>query len=125
MIAVICGGLVIFRLGLEVGQNRWQQLSTEEKSRLRSIERWTTSFGQLSKVLVQFGGAFGDLIRALGARPKPNEKGKMWVRLDKPLEKPPLEGSKGHLNEISTESKLVMQETEEMTTKEKSSHKDS
>ena len=38
MIAVLCGALLIGRLGLEVAQSRLLQLSEEEKLRLRSIE---------------------------------------------------------------------------------------
>jgi hypothetical protein len=48
MLGVLCGGLLIGRLGLEVGQGRWRQLSEEEQQRLGSLERWTTSFRQLT-----------------------------------------------------------------------------
>ncbi|MFM8277170.1 MAG: Ycf66 family protein, partial [Cyanobium sp.] len=34
MLAVLCGGLLIGRLGGEVGRGRWNQLSAEERSAL-------------------------------------------------------------------------------------------
>jgi hypothetical protein len=55
MLGVLCGGLLIGRLGLEVGQGRWRLLSAEEQRRLWSKERWQTS-------LSQAGGAVGQLL---------------------------------------------------------------
>ena len=43
MLAVLCGGLLIGRLGVEVGQGRWRQLTGDEQTRLGSIERWSSS----------------------------------------------------------------------------------
>ena len=48
MLAVVCSALLISRLGSEVAQARWQQLSPDEQQRLRSKERWLTSFQQLA-----------------------------------------------------------------------------
>mgnify|MGYP003336174232 CR=1 FL=1 len=104
MLGVLCGGLLIARLGLEVGQGRWRQLSEEEQQRLGSLERWTTSLSQLGvtgtglvdragasvaqlrsrlaalKGGVQGGGSAashqaGEISRGGGKR-----KGKRWVR---------------------------------------------
>ena len=67
MLAVLTGGLLIGRLGLEVGQGRWRQLSPEEQQRLGSLERWTTSFGQLGLTLANLAGAVGRGAGQLGA----------------------------------------------------------
>jgi isoleucyl-tRNA synthetase len=67
MLAVLSGGLLIGRLGLEVGQGRWRQLSPEEQQRLGSLERWTTSLGQLGITLANLAGAVGRGAGQLGA----------------------------------------------------------
>ena len=72
MLGVLCGALLIGRLGLELGQGRWRQLTEEERLRLGSMERWTTSFRQLgitSAGLVERAGTgFGNLTTAWGRR---------------------------------------------------------
>lgn len=104
MLGVVCGGLLIGRLLVEVGQARWRQLSPEEQQRLASLERWTTSFGQLGATVAglghQLGAAAAGLGQGLGggsggsnpglARPpaaRTKATGKRWVR----PETPPLE----------------------------------
>jgi hypothetical protein len=104
MLGVVCGGLLIGRLLVEVGQARWRQLSPEEQQRLASLERWTTSFGQLGATVAglgqQLGAAAAGLGQGLGGgsggsnpgRPSPpaartKATGKRWVR----PETPPLE----------------------------------
>ena len=51
MLAVLCGGLLIGRLGVEVGQGRWRLLTEEERQRLWSKERWQTSLSQIGASL--------------------------------------------------------------------------
>jgi len=51
MLAVLSGGLLICRLGSEVGLARWRQLTPEEQQRLGSAERWRSSLGQLGNSL--------------------------------------------------------------------------
>ena len=85
MLAVLCGGLLIGRLGLEVVQLRWRQLTPEEQQRLFSLERWQTSLSQLIASLargIAVVGATGatllaSLRRGGGHR---NSSGKRWVR---------------------------------------------
>ena len=86
MLAVLCGGLLIGRLGLEVGQGRWRQLSPEEQTRLASLERWQSNLQQLSATFTQLlarltaGRAqVGDWI---AARQLPKTPTKRWVRQD-------------------------------------------
>ncbi len=85
MLAVLCGGLLIGRLGVEVGQGRWRLLSDEERKRLWSWERWQTSLNQigasLGRLLQLASGAVGGLGSWLAerraARPATTKK---WVR---------------------------------------------
>ena len=84
MLGVLCGGLLIGRLGVEVAQGRWRQLSADEQQRLGSTERWR-------KALEEAGSASGRLLElasqwAAGAggwlqqRRQSRSTGKRWVR---------------------------------------------
>jgi hypothetical protein len=84
MLGVLCGGLLIGRLGLEVGQGRWRLLSPEEQARLRSTERWQSALQQLTTT----AAGLGSLLQAqlsvlttwLGERRQPRTTSKRWVR---------------------------------------------
>jgi isoleucyl-tRNA synthetase len=67
MLAVLCGGLLIGRLGVEVGQGRWRQLTPEEQQRLGSRERWRNGLGQLGASLVALAGTAMARLGALGS----------------------------------------------------------
>ena len=88
MLAVLCGGLLIGRLGLEVLQLRWRQLTPEEQQRLGSLERWQTSLQELAASVAQGSSALSatssSLLAALprgGSKPR---SGKRWVRTSSP-----------------------------------------
>ena len=83
MLGVACAGLLISRLGAEVGQARWQQLSDEERQRLGSRERWTTSLQQLTTVLASLVSATTDTLKSLKPAAKTGTN-KRWVRPDQP-----------------------------------------
>ena len=87
MLAVLCGGLLIGRLGGEVMQLRWRQLTPEEQQRLSSLERWQTSFNELTTTLNRGAGALNESLTSLTAalqrgsgRSKTVGSGKRWVR---------------------------------------------
>ncbi len=95
MLGVIGTALLLGRLGVEVGQGRWRQLSEEEKRRLGSLERWQTSFRQLGATIgggaEQLGGLVAGMGERLGrglgtigtpgaAKAGARSKGKRWVR---------------------------------------------
>ncbi len=84
MLAVLCGGLLIGRLGSEVGLGRWRQLSEEERQRLGSSERWRTGLTQLGAslaALLQRATATAAILGGLVAqRQAPRGKGRRWVR---------------------------------------------
>ena len=102
MLGVVCGGLLIGRLLVEVGQARWRQLSPEEQQRLASLERWSTSFGQLGATVAGLGQQLGAVAAGLGqglggggnpglARPpaaRTKATGKRWVRPETPPVEP-------------------------------------
>jgi isoleucyl-tRNA synthetase len=106
MLGVLCGALLIGRLGLEVGLGRWRQLTEEERQRLGSLERWSTSFRQLGVIsaglLERAGAGIGNLTAGIGqlpagsgglaggapARSGGKRKGKRWVRPETPAESP-------------------------------------
>jgi hypothetical protein len=84
MLAVVCGGLLIGRLGGEVAQARWRQLTPEERARLGSSERWRTALAQLAASCLALLARAAALPAALGAwiaaRRRPRAGGKRWVR---------------------------------------------
>jgi hypothetical protein len=96
MLAVLCGGLLIGRLGTEVGLARWRQLTEEERQRLGSMERWRSSLDQLAASLTGIAqrasgvlGTLGGLGGAVTAGRKPKAGGKRWVRPETPPAAPP------------------------------------
>ena len=90
MLAVACGALLISRLGVEVAQARWNQLSPEEQQRLSSRERWATSFQQLLATVMSLGSTVGSVAgnfkpslpsaAAIQKREGASKTGKRWVR---------------------------------------------
>jgi hypothetical protein len=84
MLAVLCGGLLIGRLGSEVGQARWRQLGDEERQRLGSAERWRSSLAQLLASCVGLAAAIGRIGTGLASwireRRQPRIVSKRWVR---------------------------------------------
>jgi hypothetical protein len=91
MLAVLSGGLLIGRLGSEVGLARWRQLTPEEQQRLGSAERWRTSLGQLGNslaalvrdLLASAGTLAGWIRERTTARvPRTPQPTKRWVRLE-------------------------------------------
>lgn len=89
MLAVLLGGLLVGRLGSEVAQARWMQLTLEERQRLASAERWSTSFNQLgasiARLLQMAAGVVAGLAAWIAERRKPpTSTTKRWVRPESP-----------------------------------------
>ena len=86
MLAVLCGGLLIARLGSEVLQSRWRMLTPEEQQRIASVDRWQTSLGELfsssSKAAAVLNETGGSLLSAFKGGPKPGKTSKRWVRAE-------------------------------------------
>ncbi len=80
MLIVGLGALLIARLGIEIGQSRWQQLGPEEKLRFGSLERWTTGIQQIGASFAALLGAIGGLIKIFQPKKTSNSTKKKWVR---------------------------------------------
>lgn len=84
MLGVLCGGLLIGRLAVEVGQGRWFRLTEQEQQQLWSTERWQTVLGQLQQAVAQLlaiaGGAGGVVGSWIAAKKTAKSSGKRWVR---------------------------------------------
>lgn len=95
MLGVISGGLLVGRLGSEVGQGRWRALSDDERTRLGSPERWQTSAQQLGASLTRLVAAAmasgTTLAGWIQERRQPRSSGKRWIRPDV-ASKPPAAG---------------------------------
>jgi len=88
MLAVLCGGLIMGRLAVEVGQGRWRQLTGDEQTRLGSIERWSSSLQQLGATTAKLSSLVGSAARGLGgwvgAQRQPKTTTKRWIRPEAP-----------------------------------------
>ena len=88
MLGVLCGGLLIGRLGLEVAQGRWRQLTDDERVRLGTPERWSSSLQQsaaaAAKLTSLVGTAASGLGSWLGAQGQPKTTTKRWIRPEQP-----------------------------------------
>lgn len=108
MLAVLCGGLLVGRLGGEVAQGRWRALTDEERQALRSAERWSRSLNQLAAVagnLLQSGvGAAAGVSAWLAERRQSRSHGKRWVRAESSREAPATDASATQAT--STESQV-------------------
>ena len=68
MVAVLCGSLLIGRLGSEVGQQRWRALTPEEQQRLGSGAHWRTALGQVLASLGALQGMASQSLEGLRTR---------------------------------------------------------
>ena len=68
------------KLIFEIIQNRWFQLSFEEKKRIRSFDRWFESFKQLGQIFAQTGNSFLNVFKMFSTQSKKPLKEKKWVR---------------------------------------------
>ena len=80
--AVIVQGVVSIRLLLEVIQYRFEVLSEEEKTKIKSIDRFNMSMSQSFLALAKIGSIFFDLIKVF--QPKEKKMQKKWVRPENP-----------------------------------------
>ncbi len=80
MLAVLSGALLIGRLGIEVGQSRWNQLSNEEQTRFFSWGRWFSRFQELVATIFKFGEILVEQLKPPFLKPKINTREKKWVR---------------------------------------------
>ena len=65
---------------LEIIQNRWYQLSFEEKKRIRSFERWFESFKQLGQIFGLVGNGLLNFLKRFRNQSEKKLTEKKWVR---------------------------------------------
>ena len=65
---------------LEIIQNRWFQLSFEEKKRIASFERWFESFKQLGQIFALLVSGFLNFFKSLRNKSEKPLIEKKWVR---------------------------------------------
>ena len=76
---VISMAILYGKMILEIIQNRWYQLSSEEKKRIGSFQRWFESFKQLGQSFALLGNGFLNFFKGLTAKSEKPLKEKKWV----------------------------------------------
>ena len=82
MLGVLCGGLLIGRLGSEVGQQRWGALEPAQQQRFSETSYWSEQLQQLRGAAAKLLAAGGIVASWLQERFKKPEVSKRWVRAD-------------------------------------------
>ena len=80
MLGVLCGGLLIGRLGTEVGQQRWTALAEEQRSRLMQRDHWQAQLQLLLEAGSKLIAAGLSLLNWLRERLRKPQITKRWVR---------------------------------------------
>ena len=91
MLGVLCGGLLIGRLGSEVGQQRWGALEPAQQQRFSETSYWSEQLQQLRGAAAKLLAAGGIVASWLQERLKKTEVSKRWVRADATAEATPSE----------------------------------
>ena len=76
---VISMAILYGKMILEIFQNRWYQLGSEEKKRIGSFQRWFESFKQLGQILASLGNGFLNIFSKLTTQSEKPLKEKKWV----------------------------------------------
>ena len=78
---VISMAILYGKMILEIIQTRWNQLSSEEKKRVGSFQRWFESFRQLGQSFALVGGGFFNFFKGFSFTTKSEKplKEKKWV----------------------------------------------
>jgi len=84
MLGVLCGGLLVGRLGTEVGQQRWEQLPPEQRLELRTLAHWQRRTLDLAVAVSRAVGLAGALLVWVAQRSRRPVLTKRWVRADLP-----------------------------------------
>ena len=76
---VISMAILYGKMILEIIQNRWNQLSSQEKKRIGSFQRWFESFKQLGQSFVLLGNGFLNFFTRFTIKSEKPLKEKKWV----------------------------------------------
>ena len=107
----ILNGLTMF----EIIQNRWFQLSFEEKKRIESFDRWFESIRQIGQISTQIGKRSLKTLKDFSFNTEKPSKEKKWVRSDLKYEIK----NKADKQLVSTNSKKIR--NQELTENEETS----
>ena len=77
---VIAMTIIFISMIFEIVQNRWNQLTVEEKKLIGSFERWVKSFIEVGQIFLQLSKGFLNLFKIFNAQDKKSVKEKKWVR---------------------------------------------
>ena len=72
-------GILYGKMILEIIQTRWNQLSSEEKKRIGSFQRWFESFKQLGQSFVLITNGFLNFFASFRTKSEKPMKEKKWV----------------------------------------------
>jgi hypothetical protein len=76
---VISMEILYGKMILEIFQTRWYQLSSEEKKRIGSFQRWFESFKQLGQSFALLSNGFLNFFKSFTTQSEKPLKGKKWV----------------------------------------------
>ena len=76
---VLSVAVLFGKMMLEIFQNRWYQLSFEEKKRIGSFDRWFESFSQLGQIVTLLGKTFFDFFKSFKNQSEKPLKEKKWI----------------------------------------------
>ena len=76
---VISMAILYGKMILEIIQNRWNQLSFEEKKRIGSFERWFESFKQLGQIFALLVNTVLKFFKSFSTESEKSIKEKKWV----------------------------------------------
>ena len=79
---VISIAILLGKMMSEISQQRWYQLSIDEKNRIRSFKRWFESFKQLGQIFALLGSGFLNFFQSFKNESKESLKEKKWVHPD-------------------------------------------
>ena len=76
---IISMAILYGKMMSEIIQNRWSQLSEEEKKRIGSVERWFESFKQLGQIFTFLGQGFLNFFTSFSSQSEKTLKEKKWM----------------------------------------------
>ena len=98
------------KMCLEIFQNRWFQLSSDEIKRIGSFERWFESYEQLGQSLASLGNSLINFFKRMTIQSEKSQREKKWVH---PKLKDELKTKAFDMSDSIDSNKLINQESPE------------
>ena len=112
---VISMAILLGKMVFEISQNRWNQLSLEEKKRIVSFNRWIESVTEIGQVFALLAKGFLNFFKSFEDQSQKPLKTKKWVHPDLNEE------IKTKAADLTNESELKKISNEELSENEESS----